>query len=553
MKSIQSKIILLILIGTVVSATIIGGVGIFSFQYAIDKDMVKIMNLTCSEKAQELNNVFARIERSVEIMSVYAIDNLESAERLSNDTAYFSEYTQLIKELGLMVANETDGAVGVYIRFNPDITYSTAGFFMVKDSQSGSFEDFEITDFNMYSPDDIPHVGWYYVPVSKGSAVWMQPYYNENTGANLISYVIPIYKYNELVGIVGMDIDFTYVIEKTDSIKICETGYAFLADENFKIVHSRNNENGALVSELSESLAHVEDDVITGTNSLYDYTWNGVKKRAAFRTLQNGMCLAVTAPVSEIDKTKNTLIFHIIIMTIVIAVVFIVVAVRIAKTIIKPLKELNIAAKEIAAGNLDISPVCKSKDEVGTLAESLRETANQLKIRINYINNLAYIDKLTGIKNNTAYMHEVSVIKENMQNSGNVFSVFVIDINGLKVINDTYGHDCGNKFIIGASHIIADIFGNENVYRIGGDEFTVILKNAGDKECAEYEQKFAMALNSDIGEMKLSAAIGSAVYDKMTDNSYESVFRRADEKMYKRKLEMKSHGETSIIENKQLI
>ena len=62
-----------------------------------------------------------------------------------------------------------------------------------------------------------------------------------------------------------------------------------------------------------------------------------------------------------------------------------------------------------------------------------------------------------------------------------------------------------------------------------------------------------MALNSDIGEMKLSAAIGSAVYDKMTDNSYESVFRRADEKMYKRKLEMKSHGETSIIENKQSI
>ena len=58
MKSIQSKIVLLIFLGIIVSITIIGGVGILSFKYAIDEDTVEIMNLTCSKNAQELNNVF---------------------------------------------------------------------------------------------------------------------------------------------------------------------------------------------------------------------------------------------------------------------------------------------------------------------------------------------------------------------------------------------------------------------------------------------------------------------------------------------------------------
>ena len=80
MRSIQTKIFILILTCIVVSSAIIGGIGIFISEITVDSDSVKIMNLLCSEKAQELNITLGRIEQSVDIVTQYAADNLESAE-----------------------------------------------------------------------------------------------------------------------------------------------------------------------------------------------------------------------------------------------------------------------------------------------------------------------------------------------------------------------------------------------------------------------------------------------------------------------------------------
>ncbi|MDD6573079.1 MAG: diguanylate cyclase [Thermoflexaceae bacterium] len=547
MKSVQTKIILLILTGIIASTTIVGVTGIMSFGKAIDEDSVKVMNLMCSEKAQELNNVLGKIEQSVEILSGYAVDNLESINRLSRDSEYLEEFTNDLEELGLTIANATDGAVAVYVRFNPDITSPKAGFFKVKNTENERFVDEKLTDFSLYSPDDVEHVGWYYIPVNEGKAVWMQPYDNKNIDIYMISYVIPVYKDDELFGIVGMDIDFNYIAEMVDKIKIYETGHAFITDENFVIVHSRHYSQGTVVRELSDSLLVAGDDDLLSMDTLYDHELDGEEKKVVFRSLENGMNLAVTVPVSEIDRTKNRLIIQIIIMACFIILVFIFAALAIAKTIVKPLKELNLAAKEIAQGNLEVSLACKSKDEVGTLAESLKETAHQLKIRIDYINNLAYMDKLTETKNNTAYLHEVSDIKKNIQDKECAFAVFVIDVNGLKSINDTYGHSYGNELIIAISKAAVAVFGAEHVFRIGGDEFAVILWDTDGKKCSELSEAFERNLKDYTGNLKPSAAIGSAVYDKNIDSSYESVFERADEKMYERKVDMKSRGENSSV------
>ncbi|MBQ8413536.1 MAG: PDC sensor domain-containing protein, partial [Lachnospiraceae bacterium] len=240
MKSIQTKITSLIIIGIVISSLIVGGVGILSFKKAMDKDSMEIMNLTCSEKAKDLNNTFVRIEQSVEIMANHAVDNLESVERLSTDEEYLKQYTKLIEELGYTIVNETDGAIAVYIRFNPDITSPTAGFFKVRNPETGKYENFELTDFSIYSPDDAEHVGWYYIPVGNGAPTWMQPYYNDNIDIYMISYVIPIYKDGTLIGIVGMDIDFEFVTDSIDAIHIYDTGHALLTDNALCVLYSEH-------------------------------------------------------------------------------------------------------------------------------------------------------------------------------------------------------------------------------------------------------------------------------------------------------------------------
>ena len=550
MKSIQSKIILLILIGIIVSTATIGGIGIISFERVIDDESVKLMNYMCGEEAQSLNNILGKIEQSVKIMSVYANDNFIGRDELAVAINRVKDYTRELDELGITVASETEGAVAIYFRLCPEITSTNEGFFRVKNMDTGEFESVELTDLtdlSKYDANDIEQIGWYLLPINAGRAVWTAPYYNKRVDIYMISYVIPIYHDGELFGIMGMDIDFNYIMEQCDRISIYETGSAFLTDADFRIIHSKNLESGILISELSKSLADACETELIVMDTLYEYTLNGTKMKVVFRPLENGMCLAVTAPVEEIDRTKNRLVTHMVAFAVLIIIIFIFIARATAKTIVKPLKDLNIAAKEIASGNLDVSLPCKSKDEVGTLSESLQETASQLKRRIDYINNLAYVDKLTNVKNNTAYLREISLTEERMQKDGSGFTVFVIDVNGLKNINDTYGHDYGNKLLIVAAKAIVDIFGYENVYRIGGDEFAVLMKSHNAEKNRILEQQFEERLKKPFGDIKLSAAIGSAVYNQTSDIDYEDVFKRADGKMYQMKLKMKQSGENSTV------
>ena len=546
MKSIQSKMICFILIGIIVSTTMIGGIGIKSAKSVVDSDSVQIMNLTCSEKAQELNTLLARIEQSVEILSVITTDGLEDIETLKNDQEFCKNYSNEIKNAGLTIANATDGAVAVWVRFDPNITTDVV-FFLVKNMTTGTFEDYEMTDIFKYSKDDVEHVGWYYEPQKAKQAIWMQPYYNKNIDIYMISYIIPVYRNGKFLGVVGMDIDFNYITNQSDSIKVYQTGTGFLVDESFNLVHGKKLKQNKLKDEFKQSLLSKKQGILTDKDEVYEYSLFGVKKKVAFRSLKNGMVLGVTAPVSEIDSTKDKLIKKIIVITLLIALVFLFMAWVNAKTIVLPLKKLDVAAREIAKGNLDASLDCKSKDEVGSLSKSLKEMVSQLKLRIQYMNELAYFDTLTNVKNNTAYLQEVTFLKKEMDTGAVDFTLFVVDVNGLKEINDHYGHDYGNKLIISAANAMIQIFGYENVFRIGGDEFAVIMKNISSTKGSELQQKFIKLVQNAEGEIKLSAAIGGAAFHPTVDSDYEGVFKRADANMYEMKERMKAQGETSRI------
>jgi methyl-accepting chemotaxis protein len=239
--------------------------------------------------------------------------------------------------------------------------------------------------------------------------------------------------------------------------------------------------------------------------------------------------------------------WQIIVIAIIIMCAFLPITFSITKRITGPLRELNNAALEIASGNLDVKLESHSDDEIGTLTESFKKTASQLKLRIEYINSLAYIDKLTGIKNTTAYLNAVTVLKEEIEHNKAVFSLTVVDVNGLKHINDTYGHSYGNMLIESAASILSEAFGEENVYRTGGDEFTAIMCGTGYNSALQLEKNFNDLLNNQVGDIYVSAASGTSTYNSSTDKCFNDVYRRADELMYRKKTLMKENGECSKV------
>jgi diguanylate cyclase (GGDEF)-like protein len=121
----------------------------------------------------------------------------------------------------------------------------------------------------------------------------------------------------------------------------------------------------------------------------------------------------------------------------------------------------------------------------------------------------------------------------------------MFDINYLKEANDTYGHHVGNSLIVTASKLISYTFKRSPVFRIGGDEFLVILQNQDleDREqlFAKFEAECASA-SVEAGDITIPVQIakGFSLFDPSTDTQFLDVFNRADSEMYKNKETLKS-------------
>ena len=150
-------------------------------------------------------------------------------------------------------------------------------------------------------------------------------------------------------------------------------------------------------------------------------------------------------------------------------------------------------------------------------------------------------DPLTGVKNNNAYERKVDDLKTKIRNHENIkFAILVFDINDLKATNDQFGHNAGDKLIVRSARLICEQFKRSPVYRIGGDEFVVILENSdyANREALIRElhemidriHRQSTSLNNDT-----SLAFGVAVFNPNKDFDYTAIFSRADAEMYENK------------------
>ena len=142
-----------------------------------------------------------------------------------------------------------------------------------------------------------------------------------------------------------------------------------------------------------------------------------------------------------------------------------------------------------------------------------------------YLEKLSYRDMLTGLYNRNRYIERLEAYKQVQdQQIGAIY----IDLNGLKKVNDEQGHRAGDELIVRAAGTIAGIFA-EDAYRVGGDEFVVILLDVSREDFAHKTEQ----LRRQMQENSVDASIGG-VWQASTEN-LENLLRRADENMYREK------------------
>ena len=205
---------------------------------------------------------------------------------------------------------------------------------------------------------------------------------------------------------------------------------------------------------------------------------------------------------------------------------------------------LSMIALTIIIGITFISHTSVLEGEKNEYRKKLEETLLrelEQKQELGSARRLAYTDPLTGVKSKRAYLEAIERIDKGVSDGSiDEFGVIVFDLNGLKTVNDTLGHEEGDRYIKEGSAIICGTFCHSPVFRIGGDEFVVILEGTDylkrDILIAEFEE--LIEENQRSGKVVVSS--GMDEFDLSCDTSFSSVFERADKKMYERKCYLKT-------------
>lgn len=518
-SSIRNKILLMTLLGLLQSTLLVGGMGIYCANSFAKKHASEQLLGTSEKETVRITAKLQSIEQYVKTLNFLVTDELTSLS-IIKDSSSLSEFTNENLNFIRSTIKFVPSAVAVYLRFNPKLTPPTSGIFMAKTSLKSGIQKQIPTDFSKYNSEDVEHVGWYYIPIRSGKPTWMSPYKNKNINVYMISYVEPIFRFGEEIGVVGVDIDFDYLASEIAKIKLFKTGYAYLEDVNGKVAYH-------------PTVPYGEDFTVSS-----DY-------ESIRSNLPNGMQLVLVVPKSEIYEERDNLILRIIVFAIVILLIYSLITTLVSRTITKPLRELTKAANQMTSGNLNVSFDISTKDEIGTLAKSFTNAQKYISEYLGYIKGVAYKDSLTGVRNKTSYDNFIHDLQQQVENKLiNEYALVVVDVNGLKKINDTFGHDHGNMLLINACKLICTTFNHSPVFRIGGDEFAVILQRTDytnrEKIMFELQENMAMTkAKASLDWEKVSLACGMAIYDSSKNEKIEDVFKRADFAMYQNKKAMK--------------
>lgn len=188
------------------------------------------------------------------------------------------------------------------------------------------------------------------------------------------------------------------------------------------------------------------------------------------------------------------------------------------------------------AGMLTISAVRDTSGEIQNYV-SLFTDITQLKQHQGQLEHMAHYDALTGLPNRVLMADRLQQTMNQCQRRKQSLAVVYLDLDGFKTVNDTYGHETGDEFLIAISHRIKDALREgDTLARIGGDEFVALLVDL--EQIGTYEQVLLRLLKAAadpimVGNnlLRVSASIGVTLYPQ-DDVDADQLIRHADQAMY---------------------
>jgi diguanylate cyclase (GGDEF)-like protein len=187
-------------------------------------------------------------------------------------------------------------------------------------------------------------------------------------------------------------------------------------------------------------------------------------------------------------------------------------------------------------GVTDVSNPQSLIDEIGRL----RAQVAHLQAQVEQLDQLAHEDSLVCMPNRRGFMRALERFVDRCKRYDEPSAMLFVDLDGLKMINDTFGHKAGDEALIQVAELlVAGVRRSDVVARIGGDEFGILLAHATETSAHETAARLVNEIADcdfmhDGDALPLSVAIGVGMI--AADDCAKTIMARADEEMYRRKV-----------------
>ena len=508
--------------------------GWLAYGYLLESErnkLVSIMHADITSLKQKINIEFSQAQSNIELL---ASDGIMTRYALIED-----EYTRYnLYQKGLLSRFKSyQHAFPLY----QEIRYILPDGY--EDSHWSRADYNNITDEEELSP-------WHQELLKNPSEVLNTILLNPDTGNKSLYSFHPLILRNiniedlntpkKLRGYLATTMKIDWLKQQLESTLIDEDCYIVFSDQDNNVIYSFGNLKLSNERNTEGEVYQLQEKTIFGYKIVY-------------KTLQ-----------SHAHSKANELATTILIITLSSIILTIIALITLLRfSVIQPLNKLAIASKDISAGHLTSKVDLHSCDELEDISQGFNGMINSLSENDEKIRYIAYHDSLTQLPNRRMFHYLLANTIASTDRHKDQMGLFFLDIDNFKTINDSLGHDIGDKLLILFSQRVAGCLReedsmvqpdqekqindieNELIARLGGDEFTVVLPHLSKPaDAAVIAQRIINSLQYDFQveehHFRITTSIGIAIYPSNGD-TLEELIKHADIAMYHAKSQGKNN------------
>lgn len=558
-KSIRSRLIISIAFTAVVASLLIGVLSIEFSTSSINDEANQKLSYMARSYANYLERHFSEVTKTVDILEYGVLQGID--ETKIHEDEYLEAIVDNMDELVRIQAQNSTQGKTAYIYFNPELTGRVHDIYYADQDGDNVVDKQKPVPIEFYTSnnDTTEDKSWWFGPVSSGKEHWSNPYnweLDNGTITEFVSYTRPVYIGKELLCVIGSDFTYENIREIINNIKIYNSGYSFLVDNNYNIIthplykgyENLGDINNGQFKKIIEESGEKNSKVVQ-----YDSYGKG-KKVAALARMNNGWIVGMTADESEILSGILELRKLLYLLILLLCVGSILLSMPLGNMISKPIVAISNIVRDIGGANYSVKIPEKylmRKDEIGTLSNSIVNMSRKITDDIEEINHQNHILKYDTLTNavNKDYLKQLvnQYIKDNeeVKETNYTAAMVIINVDNFRVINETMSFDTGNQLLYEiAKRIFLNINNTDILARTDGDEFTIFFKKLEDNNDVIEKIEMIFSLFNEpfkvfSEEIFISISAGISLFP--TDGRYyEELFKNASSAINHIKLNKKN-------------